>query len=314
MIQVVDMFRKRALRVADSFVQAGRLDDPNQIFDLTVADIDHALADPSLDLRAIAAERVVLINKIKRSHLVARVIDSRGKIFYPPRKATADGELAGTPISPGVVQGRVKVLRRADEKKLLPGEILVTRATDPGWTPLFINAGGIILEIGGALQHGAVVAREYGIPCVSGLDRATELLVDGQRVEVDGSNGMVRILDGVIPKSQPISEGESQDQRKAEERREAAKAKQKRQQTLLRIIPLVLFPIVILGLFLVVFTLVNLFMGQSFGQVVAKLSHLWTAYRPYINGLNAIIALPIILAVLWRNRDGIKHRLRRLIP
>jgi phosphoenolpyruvate synthase/pyruvate phosphate dikinase len=92
------------------------------------------------------------------------------------------------------VQGRVKVLQRADEKPLLPGEILVARVTDPGWTPLFIHAGGIILEIGGALQHGAVVAREYGIPCVSGLTGATELLKDGQMVEVDGSNGIVRIL------------------------------------------------------------------------------------------------------------------------
>jgi len=67
--------------------------------------------------------------------------------------------------------------------------------TDPGWTPLFINAKGIILEIGGALQHGAVVAREYGIPCVSGLDDATSILKDGQLVEVDGSNGIVRILE-----------------------------------------------------------------------------------------------------------------------
>ena len=99
------------------------------------------------------------------------------------------------PISPGVVQGRVKVFRHATDKQLLPGEILVARATDPGWTPLFINARGIILEIGGALQHGAVVAREYGIPCVSGLDDATTNLKDGQLVEVDGSHGLVRILE-----------------------------------------------------------------------------------------------------------------------
>lgn len=193
-IKVVDMFRKRALRVADTFVAEGRLDGPGQIFDLTIEDIDNSLADASLDLRAIAAERVVLINKIKKSHLVARVIDSRGKIFYPPRKEAADGELAGIPISPGVVRGNVKVFHFADEKKLLPGEILVTRATDPGWTPLFINAGGIILEIGGALQHGAVVAREYGIPCVSGLENATGILTDGQLVEIDGSNGIIRLL------------------------------------------------------------------------------------------------------------------------
>ena len=98
-------------------------------------------------------------------------------------------------ISPGLARGRVKVLHSADEKELLPGEILVTRGTDPGWTPLFSNAGGIVLEIGGALQHGAVVAREYGLPCVSGLDQATSRLRDGQLVEVDGTNGVVRKLD-----------------------------------------------------------------------------------------------------------------------
>ena len=137
----------------------------------------------------------MLIQKIKRSRLVARIIDSRGKIYVPPRAPAADGEMSGVPISPGLVQGRVKVLNYAAEKKLLPGEILVARAADPGWTPLFLNAKGIILEIGGALQHGAVVAREYGIPCVSGVDDVTSRLRDGQLVEVDGSNGVVRILE-----------------------------------------------------------------------------------------------------------------------
>ncbi len=193
-IKVIDLFRKRTLQVADTFAQAGRLDRRDQIFDLTIADIDKALMDTSLDLRAIAIQRTMLINQIKRSRLVARVIDSRGKVFYPPRKEVKEGELAGVPISAGVVTGKVKVLHSADEKPLLPGEILVARATDPGWTPLFINAGGIILEIGGALQHGAVVAREYGIPCVSGVDEATNKLRDGQQVEVDGSNGLVRFL------------------------------------------------------------------------------------------------------------------------
>ncbi len=195
-IKVIDLFRRQALAIAETFVSAGRLDVPQQIFDLTIADIDKAQADPALDLRTLARERSALIQKIRRSKQTARILDSRGKIFYPPRKAATDGTLSGIAISPGVVQGRVKVLQFANEKPLLPGEILVARATDPGWTPLFINAAGIILEIGGALQHGAVVAREYGIPCVSGVDDATCLLRDGQRVEVDGSNGTVRMLDG----------------------------------------------------------------------------------------------------------------------
>jgi phosphoenolpyruvate synthase/pyruvate phosphate dikinase len=194
-VMVMDVFRKRVLKIAQTFMEADRLDHPNQIFDLTIEDIDHALIGRSLDLRALAKERTMLLNKIKQSHLIARVIDSRGKIYSPPRKEARTGELIGVPISPGIVQGKVKVLHRIDEKNFLPGEILVTRATDPGWTPLFINAKGIILEIGGALQHGAVVAREYGIPCVSGLDGATDKLRDGQLVEVDGSNGIVHILE-----------------------------------------------------------------------------------------------------------------------
>jgi phosphoenolpyruvate synthase/pyruvate phosphate dikinase len=194
-IKVIDRFRRQALESAQIFVINDRLDSLEQIFDLTIADIDLAFKDPTLDLRMLAQERSALIKKIKKSKRLARIIDSRGKIYDPPRNANADGELVGVPISPGIVQGRVKVFQYADEKKLLPGEILVARATDPGWTPLFITAKGIILEIGGALQHGAVVAREYGIPCVSGLDDVTSRLLDGQLVEVDGSNGIVRILE-----------------------------------------------------------------------------------------------------------------------
>jgi pyruvate,water dikinase len=97
-------------------------------------------------------------------------------------------------VSSGIVRGRVKILRTPDEKKFEKGEILVARATDPGWTPLFVNAAGVILEVGGLLQHGALVAREYGLPCVAGIERATSLWKDGTLVEVDGSSGIVRLI------------------------------------------------------------------------------------------------------------------------
>jgi phosphoenolpyruvate synthase/pyruvate phosphate dikinase len=190
------LFRKRVLQVAVPFVKESRLDDPDPVFDSA---IDDALVDSSLDLRALEKEHKVPLDRIQRSHLrsrlVVRVIDSRDRVFYPPRKEAKAGELVGVSICPGNVRGRVKALHRVDEEKLLPGEILVTGATDPGWTPLFIDAGGIVLEIGRALQHGAVVTREYGIPCISGLDGAIDRLRDDQRVEVDGSTGIVRILE-----------------------------------------------------------------------------------------------------------------------
>ena len=204
-IKVIDRFRKRVLQVGEGFVTARRLDSPEQIFDLTVEDIDRALTDPTLDLRSLAAERPAFINRVRRSHLAPHMIDSRGKMFYPPAKKAEAGSLVGVAISPGIARGRVRVLHSVDEKKLLPGEILVARATDPGWTPLFINAAGIILEVGGPLQHGAIVAREYGIPCVSGLHGATDKLKDGQLVEVDGSNGIVRLLEEADGREQPSS-------------------------------------------------------------------------------------------------------------
>jgi pyruvate,water dikinase len=78
----------------------------------------------------------------------------------------------------------------------LKGEILVARATDPGWTPLFANAAALVLEVGGVLQHGALVAREYGLPCVVGIENATNLWKDGTLIEVDGSTGIVRLMPG----------------------------------------------------------------------------------------------------------------------
>ena len=81
------------------------------------------------------------------------------------------------------------------EKELLPGDILVAVTTDPGWTPLFIPAAAVILEVGGELQHGALVAREYGKPCVSGIQDVTNQFEDGQMVEVDGNAGVIRFID-----------------------------------------------------------------------------------------------------------------------
>lgn len=98
------------------------------------------------------------------------------------------------PISPGIVKGKIKILHTPDEKPFLQGEILVARATDPGWTPLFANAAAVILEIGGVLQHGALVAREYGLPCVAGIENATTLWKDGTVVEVNGSEGTIRVV------------------------------------------------------------------------------------------------------------------------
>jgi pyruvate,water dikinase len=106
--------------------------------------------------------------------------------------STGGDRLQGMGISPGVVTGPVRVLRTlSDAERLRPGEILVTQATDPSWTPLFLTAAGLVMERGGMLSHGAVVAREYQLPAVVNVSAATRLLSDGQIITVDGSRGVV---------------------------------------------------------------------------------------------------------------------------
>ena len=191
-IITVDLLRRRALELGSQFVEEGRLEHAAQVFDLRIEELARAEREPDLDVRALVARNLEPRKKLGRVTSWPRVIDSRGKIFRAPPDEAEDG-LVGDAIAPGVVRGRAKVLRAPYEKPLLKGEILVTRASDPGWTPIFINAAGVVLEIGGALQHGAVIAREYGLPCVSGLDGVTETIRDGQMIEVDGSAGVVRL-------------------------------------------------------------------------------------------------------------------------
>jgi len=86
------------------------------------------------------------------------------------------------------------VVLRLEDAKLNPGEILVAPYTDPGWTPLFISIKGLITEVGGTMTHGSVVAREYGVPAVVGIDKATEIIKDGSLIRVNGTEGFVQIL------------------------------------------------------------------------------------------------------------------------
>ncbi len=193
-IHVVDLMRRRALTLAEHLVAAGRMDDRQQVFDLTPFQLGEAERDAGFDVRAAIERNLSTRRHLDRVKDWPRVIDSRGRIPRVPLSETEDG-LVGDAIAPGTVRGRAKVLHAPYEKPLEEGEILVTRASDPGWTPIFVNAAGVVLEVGGPLQHGAVIAREYGLPCVSGLDGITDLVEDGQMIEVDGSAGVVRILD-----------------------------------------------------------------------------------------------------------------------
>ncbi|HSS75253.1 MAG TPA: PEP-utilizing enzyme, partial [Thermoanaerobaculia bacterium] len=104
------------------------------------------------------------------------------------------GALVGLPVSAGVVEGRARVLSGMADAELEAGDILVTAFTDPSWTPLFVSIKGLVTEVGGLMTHGAVIAREYGLPAVVSVENATRLIKDGQRIRVHGTDGYVEIL------------------------------------------------------------------------------------------------------------------------
>ena len=124
-----------------------------------------------------------------------RVILSDGRTFDEGLGDSADGALSGSPVSPGIAEGRVRVVTDPATESLVPGEILLRWATDPAWTPLFLAAAGLVTEVGGMMTHGSVVAREYGIPAVVGVHDATRRLATGQHVRLDGTNGTIEVID-----------------------------------------------------------------------------------------------------------------------
>ncbi len=199
-IIVIDYLRRRALALGKQWVAAGRLDSADQVFDLLWDEFKQAEIDTSLDIRALAKRNHDYFAQFNPKNDPPNLIDSRGFIPKLPPQQRKENELVGTPVSSGFVVGNVKILKRADEKPILPGDILVTKATDPGWTTLFINAGGVLLETGGTLQHGASVAREMGKPCIVGIEDVTKILNDDQTVEMDGATGVIKILSRSRPK------------------------------------------------------------------------------------------------------------------
>ena len=193
LVTVQKRLREYLLILARTWVDQNRIDSIDDIFDFRVDEILSAQQDAEFDLRDILANREAYVARAKRVRHFPHAIDSRGRILRPVTKQVP-GQLTGSPVSSGIVTGPVKVMHDPFEKELKKGEILVAYTTDPGWTPLFINAAAVLLEVGGELQHGALVAREYGKPCVAGIVNVTNDLEDGQMVEVNGNVGSVRLL------------------------------------------------------------------------------------------------------------------------
>jgi pyruvate,water dikinase len=185
--------RRSLLVVGDHLVTNGVLDAAEDIFFLTPPEIESALTGG--DLRELVAGRRAEYEREARRRHVPRVLLSDGTEPEALATAAADGALIGTAASAGTVTGTARVVLDPVGAHLEPGEILICPSTDPGWTPLFLTAGGLVMEMGGSMSHGAVVAREYGIPAVVGVPDATHRITTGQQVTVNGAAGTVTIAE-----------------------------------------------------------------------------------------------------------------------
>jgi rifampicin phosphotransferase len=188
------VYKQALLKEAERLVQAHVLREKEDIFYLRFQELHDVVRTNQADDRLIRQRKDAF-----RSY----------QALTPPRVLTSDGEgiagayrrddlpagaLVGLPVSAGTIDGRARVIRDMAEADLEPGDILVTAYTDPSWTPLFVAINGLVTEVGGLTTHGAVIAREYGLPAVVGVENATRLIRDGQRIRVHGTAGYVEIL------------------------------------------------------------------------------------------------------------------------
>lgn len=194
MISRYFVYKKALLREAERLLRAGVITDVKDIFYLTFQELHEVVRTEDAD-GALIRERKEEFERC-RSLTPPRVLTSDGEAINGEyrRSDLPDGALIGLPVSAGVIEGRARVILDMAAAEVDPGDILITTFTDPSWTPLFVAISGLVTEIGGLMTHGAVIAREYGLPAVVGVANATQLVRDGQRIRVNGTDGVVEIL------------------------------------------------------------------------------------------------------------------------
>ncbi|WP_129728995.1 phosphoenolpyruvate synthase [Ectobacillus funiculus] len=194
MIHRYFVYKQALLKEAEQLAQVGVILEKEDIYYLTFEELLDVVRTNKLDYQ--------IINKRRDEYKLYEKLT-------PPRVITSDGEtpsgkykrenlpaeaLVGLPVSSGIIEGRARVILNMEDADLEDGDILVTSFTDPSWTPLFVSIKGLVTEVGGLMTHGAVIAREYGLPAVVGVENATKLIKDGQRIRVHGTEGYIEIL------------------------------------------------------------------------------------------------------------------------
>jgi phosphoenolpyruvate synthase/pyruvate phosphate dikinase len=188
------VYKQALLEEAERLVQANVLPEKEDVFYLTFQELHDVVRSNQVDDKLIQQRK----DAFRSYHTLTppRVLTSDGEVIAGAyrRDDVPAGALIGLPVSAGTIEGRARVILDMAQADLEPGDILVTAHTDPSWTPLFVAITGLVTEVGGLMTHGAVIAREYGLPAVVGVVDATRLIPDGQRIRVHGSDGYVEIL------------------------------------------------------------------------------------------------------------------------
>lgn len=196
-VRRVSMTRTTLLELGARLVQRGALAQVDDVFFLRLAELDEVrTASGPRWLRTVARRRAEHRQWLPLSPppVVVGALDPASALPPPVPDATV---LKGLAVSGGVVEGVARVVLRSDEDtRVAPGEILVAPFTDPGWAPYFVAASALVVDLGGMLSHGSIIAREYGIPAVVNVGHATRRIASGMRVRVDGFRGEVTILEG----------------------------------------------------------------------------------------------------------------------
>ncbi|WP_330587996.1 PEP-utilizing enzyme [Anaerocolumna sedimenticola] len=189
------LYKNALLREADHLAKRQIIKEREDIFYLYFDELCEGMKSNKINDNIIQKRKEDYIRFDKLTP--PRIMTSDG--FVPQtglaKHSIPDGALSGIPVSSGVIEGRARVILTVDEANIEEGDILITRFTDPSWTPLFVTIKGLVTEVGGFTTHGAVITREYGLPGVVGVENATKLIKDGQKIRVNGTEGYVEIID-----------------------------------------------------------------------------------------------------------------------
>jgi len=188
------IYKKALLKEAHQLVLANVLHEKEDIYYLSIEELREVVRTNKLDYQVIIQRKEEYQTYEKLTP--PRVMTSDGEVISVEykRENLPGGSIVGLPVSSGVIEGRARIILNMEDAYLEDGDILVTSFTDPSWTPLFVSIKGLVTEVGGLMTHGAVIAREYGLPAVVGVENATRQIKDGQRIRVNGTAGYIELL------------------------------------------------------------------------------------------------------------------------